>query len=417
MFSLYLHEKRQELEEQEKREEEKAKATVAARRLRHKLSDQFEGRVDIWLQADAPKEAPCTEPPKSPFHHTFRDRDPNMEIGSPTVSGRAYVTEKERIAKSLENTNYLLTPIEPKSTLLRVREKEKEIQPPLRYKPHTDLVRVQDAVNNSPASKHDIHGPFSPKDHPRFANFRLTDDNWQGRQRFNHNALHRHRFSHDFVQINGPYTPVDPAILDLKRVREKEVGATFETPKYIPYSPEGEIHRHCERPRSCSPVKSSKKYFATAKFIANENQYSARSYDLEMDSLLKRYNTSTDRESVALDVWATHKSPIRPPTTPSRNRTMYSPRTNSSPINHRRRIGTAPSSSSPARDRPGTRDDSRGSRYVAGNNGTPYKGTRDLKPKRLPSRDGGLTADGAPTTNNNLFLTPKQLPRLQERDR
>ena len=115
------------------------------------------------------------EPPGMVFHHSFRDREEGLEVGGSTISGLRYVPRAYyagggeldgRRTAALDKTREVVNGLEPRLAtvslcdvgktrgrlkqgpysnpgyFLRVRERSKELGPPLRYAPKNEMERV-----------------------------------------------------------------------------------------------------------------------------------------------------------------------------------------------------------------------------------------------------------------------------------
>eukprot|EP00002_Diphylleia_rotans_P021491 TRINITY_DN417_c0_g1_i6.p1 TRINITY_DN417_c0_g1~~TRINITY_DN417_c0_g1_i6.p1 ORF type:complete len:261 (+),score=30.18 TRINITY_DN417_c0_g1_i6:57-839(+) len=145
--------KASQYDEQKKHHTEEQK-----RLLRSQLSEQYHGRVEMWLVnklqeiQEKGKDAIPTQNYIGYRDHVFRDRDRSREIGDGRITSRRYMTEKERIKALEKECPRETTPYESlrsHEAVFRPRYKSRELGPNWRNGQETnERVRIQNSIDS-----------------------------------------------------------------------------------------------------------------------------------------------------------------------------------------------------------------------------------------------------------------------------
>lgn len=162
MYSIHIARK-QELEkfkiEDARAKEEAILFSASRKKRRDQLASGYKARVDEFV-AEADQYIPSPTPKDKSLYSLAGGRrtEPAKYLGSPRVSPRTWVPEKERVAlASLVLAERVDSPYrDPVNYPLRLRLRCKEVQAPMRYTARTTNERVADVLETRPAHLEDL---------------------------------------------------------------------------------------------------------------------------------------------------------------------------------------------------------------------------------------------------------------------
>lgn len=166
MYSIHLARK-QELQRLELQEttakEERILFSEERRKRRDQLANGYKARVDEWVEC-ADQHLPSGPTPHYSKEKSLyslaggRNTEPQKFLGSPRMSPRTWVPEKERVALADQVLSERVdSPYkDPVNYPLRLRLKEKEVQAPMRYTARTTTERVADVLDTRPSHLEDL---------------------------------------------------------------------------------------------------------------------------------------------------------------------------------------------------------------------------------------------------------------------
>lgn len=151
MYNIYVYEKKCEEDRKKKNERKREKENEKKKKKRNEiLIKGYKSRIEQFIYNQI--EHPLILSTEKEFNaqainYNFRPSSPSL-IKKKFVFN-SYQTDHQRINKSFKNDNYLIHSLSQKRNCVSNENKQKIIQPTMRFKPRTDLERVFDSVNEN----------------------------------------------------------------------------------------------------------------------------------------------------------------------------------------------------------------------------------------------------------------------------
>ena len=148
MFNVFQYDKKlQKKREKEQEILEAIKSRKKSLRMREKLLDNYNKRINQFIISMIKKPVKVKEHER-PLESTGRTSDPKKFKGSPVVSTRGYITEKSRIQNTIQSNNFLLTSSTQNYHEFRERHRDKEVNEQMYFKPRNSIERVAEALKS-----------------------------------------------------------------------------------------------------------------------------------------------------------------------------------------------------------------------------------------------------------------------------